>query len=558
MLQQGWGAGLADFVYRDPAVHPGVPARQSVLSMGLDQASTNWSGMFFLQYACGLAIHMYPDFSHGMDNDVCGAAKDVSLWPVILMTTIVMNMPWGPWGGQAFWGKLQGAWMEYCSHAPNSSDELFQSFLPLLARDLNETDLGADDTLAQTIWSNLVSGAEMQKKGQKVSLTRFFGWHKCFPELDAKWHTWALFLVYLGLKEGWFKEPLKVPQVASTGSGSSGSAQGPGMKPGTSRGPPSELSRMTAACRNRMHFSAVVLLDPMVQTKARLLAAFAAPLMLNHGVDNRDARSADDLAKVGALYAAGSGLAPLNTLFSHLGDPSVLDRLGLQAHFSPAQRKKLRRDSPETHAQDEIAALAFRYSVALVRRRLKRMAFALWGWPSHLAVLTLKEPAVTQKCLGDLKVAWEAWLACEQKPGGQWMVNLKKRSVFHQPINKMAVNLAATGGFQEVSQELLDLATTIARSLRTQVVEDGFCNARDHETRVSKSGGSRCPAIWSKLMADEVLSRKHNFSEVGRAKLGSSRVAGSPLSPMRDGHMSCRTARWTLSPAWARSPAPRP
>ena len=71
-----------------------------VLSM--DQASTGFAAIWFLNHhLCLRLVAMYDPF-HREWNDTKNAIRDEGFWWVILMSTFVYNMPHGPWESCAF------------------------------------------------------------------------------------------------------------------------------------------------------------------------------------------------------------------------------------------------------------------------------------------------------------------------------------------------------------------------------------------------------------------------------------------------------------------------
>eukprot|EP00974_Lingulodinium_polyedra_P042297 4059141-Lingulodinium_polyedra.AAC.1 len=53
-----------------------------------------------------LGIH---DIFHREWNDCTLALKSCDLWYVILLTSMVMNLPYGPWDGSSWFSKMQEA-----------------------------------------------------------------------------------------------------------------------------------------------------------------------------------------------------------------------------------------------------------------------------------------------------------------------------------------------------------------------------------------------------------------------------------------------------------------
>ena len=96
-------------------------------------------------------------------------------------------------------------------------------------------------------------------------------------------------------------------------------------------------------------------------------------------------------------------MVSLCQVVSLLLDPSFLERCSLL----PTLGKRLSPDHPQISAHDELADLAVMLVVHLLRHRLWRMAFMLWGWPCQSALFTDADVAVWSGAMDDLKLAMD-------------------------------------------------------------------------------------------------------------------------------------------------------
>ena len=105
-LRIGRGAGLAAFLPAAPGSDAPLP-RRPLLTWHFDQASTNMAGAMFLAYHVKLRILPVMDIFHREWNDVSLAAQRAGCWSAVLLSSLAMNVPFGPWDGCGWWEKLK-------------------------------------------------------------------------------------------------------------------------------------------------------------------------------------------------------------------------------------------------------------------------------------------------------------------------------------------------------------------------------------------------------------------------------------------------------------------
>jgi len=130
------GAGLAQFVLDvGAAMVPYAPHRRKVLTIVADEASSNLSLFHRLQWKTQLRMVHMRDPLHRELNDVMDALKKAGLWSVVLLTTVVFNLAYGPWKGSAWRRKLQEGGAELAATA-GVGDQLLEEFYEPICQDL--------------------------------------------------------------------------------------------------------------------------------------------------------------------------------------------------------------------------------------------------------------------------------------------------------------------------------------------------------------------------------------------------------------------------------------
>ena len=84
-----------------------------MLSVCADQGGSGLPALLFL--AGELKLRMLPmwDPFHRAWRDWQLAVQGAGLWPVVLETTVVMNLPHGPWLNTSFFHRIQESMVQY-------------------------------------------------------------------------------------------------------------------------------------------------------------------------------------------------------------------------------------------------------------------------------------------------------------------------------------------------------------------------------------------------------------------------------------------------------------
>eukprot|EP00972_Heterocapsa_arctica_P108846 16026903-Heterocapsa_arctica.AAC.1 len=260
----------------------------SSLSICQDQGSIGFSAMWFLVYELQGCIHPMIDPLHRVSNDCKLALGACKLKPHVWISTVVMNMVFGPWESATFWCDILDGWKEYLSHAGGPQDPLFQELLPLILDDLRMADPGLSDAaLGLQAWQKLQDGEGFSKKGNKVNLTRWFAWNAVAMEFDKVWNLRLVVQAFMGLRLGWLAKENKAFQM---------SVANPAAEPGGDARDTTNIKKADAAsklreqCKNTMHMSTAWLLDRCNQLRSRMVFTLQQPLWDWYASTNSDLR----------------------------------------------------------------------------------------------------------------------------------------------------------------------------------------------------------------------------------------------------------------------------
>lgn len=125
------------------------------LRIGLDRGSDGRSACSFLLYNEAVRSNIEPiwDPSHDVSRDVEGAIRDMDVFPLVILTLVVWNLPFGPWDQGARHQQVVAAMEEYFKGLDRFTCPLFDAMKDVMAEEMQVNLLGDDeDTTSAQIW----------------------------------------------------------------------------------------------------------------------------------------------------------------------------------------------------------------------------------------------------------------------------------------------------------------------------------------------------------------------------------------------------------------------
>ena len=133
--------GLSAFL-PNPEADEGQPLhKRPTLVLHYDEASPNLAMGMWLAYKAKLRVVTMRDIFHREWNDVQLAIKGVGLWYVVLLTSLVFNLVYGPWEGGSWFVKLQSG-AKSLLQREGLGGALFERLYGAMARDRGQTPTG--------------------------------------------------------------------------------------------------------------------------------------------------------------------------------------------------------------------------------------------------------------------------------------------------------------------------------------------------------------------------------------------------------------------------------
>eukprot|EP00974_Lingulodinium_polyedra_P094481 9158313-Lingulodinium_polyedra.AAC.1 len=126
-----------------------------------------------MSYQAKLRVLGIRDIYHREWNDTTLALKACSLWYVVLLTAMAMNLPYGPWDGSAWMGKM-------VESAQTMRDRTMPGELWARLHDLIQKDKhlqpALDPLRRLEEFQEVTEAKGLLAKGPRVALRRWFSW----------------------------------------------------------------------------------------------------------------------------------------------------------------------------------------------------------------------------------------------------------------------------------------------------------------------------------------------------------------------------------------------
>lgn len=360
------------------------------LSISLDQHSVGWSNCFFLKRGLRLNVIAIGDFAHKVWNDCKVALGRARMWEIILLSSILFNVNFGPWDGSKWWRTCQEAASEYFGRVGSSKCKLFLSMLPAIAHERSETHMMTDPQYAEDLWAELQSMEALQWKGPKMALCRWFSWHECYRFWQGRWTMRALVMLYWGLQLGYLTEEPGTNILERSGVLKPiSNNQGNVSQASTMREAKAAQNKLYRQTKNQLHVASLVAIDKDIKEGSAIVHACCRPLHGWHAAGIREVRSAIGNVRWHARQAASECLEPLSQTFALLSDTAQLSALGFVMSAGDLPLAVLGDEDCQVLLQEEKERVAqiVRLCFELVRVRAKSCSVYLEQYPLRCAAM---------------------------------------------------------------------------------------------------------------------------------------------------------------------------
>ena len=305
--------------------------QQPKLTMVVDQHSVGWAAGHFLMYHLRLRLILLYDPSHRVARDLFLALGDTGFWEVVMLQSIAWNINWGPWDGAAFWRQVQEAAQNYRTALGHTGCPLFNSLLWQIARDRGELDQLHNPEWKELVWHEIFSGKCITAKGPKMALCRWMSFIDCEVYWQRLHHMRLLLFSVWGVSLGYINESADSKQLRLRNlMKAPGDAEKTSMRQGTSI-----VNRLRDTAKNSLHVSTIIMADPILQRKGRLLSECCTPSRRWHGDQASKNRDPESLGKFYLEQSLGKGLESIAETAGLLADCKVLE--GMHFRTDPVE-----------------------------------------------------------------------------------------------------------------------------------------------------------------------------------------------------------------------------
>ena len=524
------GIGLAAFTPNDDERHRGLVREEGippVLVLHLDEGSPAFAMCWFLSFHTKTRIVFIRDIFHREWNDVRLALGDSNAWWIVLLTTVVYNLPYGPWDSQAWWGKMQDASTDYQARAGPTSP-LFMVLYEEICQDFKVTAHDTPQHRAQ-MFTHMAESKALTTKGAKVALRRWFSWVDAADQHDRVWNTRLLSLVLLGMVTGVYKDlydvPLwkvqdrKLPEFADSEEedeeeqdlGPAAEDEdiddlaGQGVAPSDDKAPVSgkdELAALRKKCKNSLFVAVNVMCKDRMQHMVRIVSTMIRATREEHGRNAAACRDPESCKKFYIDAAKGKVFKVLEQSASLLQSHAALSYMGFITDFNVGIPARITVDHQLVKEQDDLAKLVMTIEMNQIKHRAGSMMYHYESWLGQMALGCSPDIRDRDKCIDKLYSDFKIFgRAKERSAKNTFLAKIVKASPFNFAVMEDVVYLLfgphdRSGEFARAQFE--KVCSYIFEGWgQTKVIEDNFKHMRDRETHDTTNKNHIPISYWS-------------------------------------------------------------
>ena len=396
----------------------------------------------FMERQLKLNMEKWWDFRHGNWRDIMGALKATRQWASTMMCMVAYNVPHGPWNDDMRYQQCKVAMGDLLTNTKPSDCPLFQSMLPELMSEAGLEGLLAGDSPDQALRQSLLGDDTWAAKGEKVVVNRFMGMRRKAKLETQKWSRRSFAYQYTCLEQGFFNgakfNKLVVKAAENEDQTTSSKREQPGDK------------ALKNSCQNSMVVAAMVYANPDNRVMQTILWVATQPLEEWHHLQSTSCRSAAETRDfLVQQQGPGGFLKVMACTLAVVMSPTDLAMIGFDMPTKPLgsiSPWKSELEDPEVGRQNDFAQEMGRFVMALVGKRLLRLAFFLRGWPGRCAGF-LVQGARGAEALKEFKLDYDAYLAFETKANLPKLPAILDRSVFNLTSVQQVRLLAEEAGW---------------------------------------------------------------------------------------------------------------
>lgn len=309
------------------------------------------------------------DFNNRRSNDVFQAVRRCNHYGdnmKSIFSHIVVN---GPWDAGKWMKVLHDASLGVCSPL-DDNDKLLLHLWPRISEDLGYTGEMSGERGRRAFLEDLPNMEVFNNKGAKSSASRWFPWNRVHQAQRKFMYAKLLVLIFVGIKQGWFKHWQEVWQVGASAvppapEGSNPSSVGRSNVPGGSgggaavghEGKPQTKSKVANNC----HKCILHLANDDLQNNCDIIFHLTRRESEDHSrcTGSEGIKSPERALEEHIARASWFWLQPLVSTIRALADPSVVRKFGLTVEFPSMKYGQMSLGDPLVDLQNSVAASAW-------------------------------------------------------------------------------------------------------------------------------------------------------------------------------------------------------
>eukprot|EP00971_Amphidinium_carterae_P227410 4510577-Amphidinium_carterae.1 len=431
-LRVATGMGWEHYVF-EPA-HTEKPEEANVVCISLDQGSDQWAGVNYLLFQRAVCLIPFRDPMHRLWNDVMGAVKRSSLYPLSLMLSIAMSTDSGPWRGSK-WGQQSAEATRLYLARNSESCPVFTMLYQAIAEEQGLAEQSPTAGLVATVFESM--DKVYSSKVGRVPVSRWFAWVKAFENFRPYWSMRLLLNFYqafhldlqaggqhrasmrLALKESDDKERSTASDVKA-------------------------VQELRQKAKNGIEYTLQMLLDPDAKYTLFGMAELLEPISEFYSDMNQTLRSFQSTVEWHTCGHTVKVFCALQKTVRKLQSSLFPSSVGMASFLLHGEKGLESPDHPAIRVLDGRVSVLSKMVLHLLKNVLRSWCVEQ-TYPHLFARLLV--PSERAKALAQMREDWQTWELCQEFGGPSWK-SFRARSVFSMKCVEKVFRMAKSSDWE--------------------------------------------------------------------------------------------------------------
>lgn len=405
------------------------------LILAADRGSIGFPGISYMLSELGVRGFAFWDPWHMISGYIENAIKAVGEWVVVLEYLVVLNLPIGPWEGQASYQRIHHL-ARLMQKDLDCESDLYRLLYDRMCRDVGahrDANFGSPDHYEQ-IWRQTWEKRIFYRQNAKVKLCRWMSFWDALDDLSPHMNARLMVQIFLGVQEKMWDSYEDSPLMcdfanlaaeqenegeAGEGSlggglaarGAPGGGGGVGEAVGERVDRPRGVRQQEKAivqenrrrCKNTMHFATVIQSSPSRRQRVEIMSLLVRPIRLSFGKDQERTTTIRGCKEFHIDQSASGADPVVKDIFAHLLSKELCEAASFLMPSEVTGSERAAAIQQET----EMAQRALKIATCLVGRRLATSMHSTAAVPGKLAGLLSEDCNVVASTL-----TYFTWLRC--------------------------------------------------------------------------------------------------------------------------------------------------